>query len=27
MAKDKNRENEALEWAEITFKDMGHEAM
>ena len=27
MAKDKNRENEALEWAEITFKDMDHETM
>ena len=27
MAKDKKRENEALEWAEITFKDMDHEAM
>jgi len=27
MAKDKNRENEAFEWAEITFKDMDHEAM
>jgi hypothetical protein len=27
MAKDKNRENEALEWAENTFKDMDHEAM
>jgi hypothetical protein len=27
MAKDKNRENEALEWAENTFKDMDHEPM
>jgi predicted CopG family antitoxin len=27
MAKDEARENEALEWAEITFKDMDHEAM
>jgi hypothetical protein len=27
MAKDKNRENEALEWAENTFKDMDNEAM
>jgi len=27
MAKDKNRENEALEWAEISFKDMDHETM
>jgi hypothetical protein len=27
MAKDKKRENEALEWAEITIKDMDHEAM
>lgn len=27
MAKDKNREDEALEWAEITFKDMDHETM
>jgi hypothetical protein len=27
MAKDKKRENEALEWAEITFKDMDHETM
>jgi hypothetical protein len=27
MAKDKKRENEAMEWAEITFKDMDHEAM
>ena len=25
MAKDKTREKEALEWAEITFKDMDHE--
>ena len=27
MAKDKNRENEALEWAELAFKDMNHETM
>jgi hypothetical protein len=27
MAKDKERESEALEWAEITFKDMDHEAV
>lgn len=27
MAKDKKRENEALEWAEINIKDMDHEAM
>lgn len=27
MAKDKKRENEALGWAEITIKDMDHEAM
>jgi hypothetical protein len=27
MAKDKNREHEALEWAEITFKDMEYETM
>jgi predicted CopG family antitoxin len=27
MAKDKTREKEASEWAEITFKDMDHEAM
>lgn len=27
MAKDKKRENEALEWAEINVKDMEHEAM
>ena len=27
MAKDKKRENEALEWAEITIKDIDHEAM
>ena len=26
MAKDKNRENDALKWAEITFRDMNHEA-
>jgi predicted CopG family antitoxin len=25
MARDKKREEEALEWAEITFKDMAHE--
>ena len=25
MAKDKTREKEALEWAEMTFKDMDHE--
>ncbi len=25
MAKDKRREKEALEWAEITFKDLAHE--
>jgi len=25
MAKDKKREDEALEWAEITFKDRAHE--
>lgn len=25
MAKDLNREKEAAEWAEITFKDMAHE--
>jgi len=25
MAKDRKREKEALEWAEITFKDTGHE--
>jgi predicted CopG family antitoxin len=25
MAKDKKREKEALEWAEITFKDIAHE--
>lgn len=25
MAKDKKREREALEWAEITFKDLSHE--
>lgn len=25
MAKDKKRENEALGWAEITFKDVEHE--
>lgn len=25
MAKDKKRETEALEWAEITFKDTAHE--
>ena len=27
MAQDKNRENEALEWAELAFKDMDHEPM
>ncbi|HCX01180.1 MAG TPA: addiction module antitoxin [Syntrophaceae bacterium] len=27
MAKDKKRENEALEWAEINIKDVDHEAM
>ena len=26
MAKDKKREKEAMEWAEITFKDTDHEA-
>ena len=26
MAKDEKRESEALEWAENTFKDIGHEA-
>ena len=25
MAKDKKREKEAVEWAEATFKDVGHE--
>ena len=25
MAKDKHREKEAAEWAEITFKDVAHE--
>lgn len=25
MAKDQNREDEALEWAEATFKDIDHE--
>jgi predicted CopG family antitoxin len=25
MAKDKKREKEALEWAEVTFKDVTHE--
>lgn len=25
MAKDKKREKEAIEWAEITFKDISHE--
>ena len=25
MAKDKKREDEALEWAETTFKDIAHE--
>ena len=27
MAEDKNRESEALEWAEITFKEVDHEKM
>ncbi|MEN6469378.1 MAG: addiction module antitoxin [Smithella sp.] len=27
MAKDKKRENEALEWAEMNIKDMEHEAL
>jgi predicted CopG family antitoxin len=27
MAMDKKREKEALEWAEITFKDMDHETL
>jgi hypothetical protein len=27
MAKDKKREKEALEWAEITFKDLDDETM
>jgi hypothetical protein len=27
MANDKNRENEALEWAELAFRDMDHETM
>ncbi|OGO19861.1 MAG: hypothetical protein A2144_04645 [Chloroflexi bacterium RBG_16_50_9] len=26
MAKDRRREKEALEWAEVTFKDADHEA-
>jgi predicted CopG family antitoxin len=26
MAKDKEREKEAAKWAEITFKDLAHEA-
>ena len=25
MAKDKKREKDALEWAEVTFKDVAHE--
>jgi len=25
MAKDKRREKEAMEWAEITFRDVTHE--
>jgi len=25
MAQDKKREKEAMEWAEVTFKDMAHE--
>ena len=27
MAKDKKREKEAAEWAEITFKDVAHETV
>ena len=27
MARDNNRENEALDWAEITFTDVDHEAI
>jgi hypothetical protein len=27
MARDKKRENEALDWAEATFKDIAHEAV
>lgn len=27
MAKDKKREKEAMEWAEITFKDTDHETV
>lgn len=27
MAKDKEREKEALEWAEVTFKDVAHETV
>ena len=27
MAKDKKRENEALDWAEINIKDMEHETL
>jgi len=27
MAKDKKREKEAMEWAEITFKDTNHEVV
>lgn len=26
ISKDKKREKEAIEWAELTFKDIGHEA-
>ena len=26
LAKDRKREEEAIEWAEITFKDIAHEA-
>lgn len=27
MAKDKRREKEAMEWAEVTFKDVAHETV
>ncbi len=27
MARDKEREKEALEWAEVTFKDVAHETV
>ena len=27
MAKDEEREKEALEWAEVTFKDVAHETV